>query len=69
MKKASLNSEAVLCVLYCWLFGADAALRLAIVPSAIQGVLGALPVNEVIVELAIDPVGASGSGERIVAFK
>ena len=40
-----------------------------LVPSAIQGVIGALSVSEVIVELAIDPVGTSGSDERIVAFK
>ena len=52
-----------------WLFGADVTLHLAIVPFAIQGVIGALSVNEVIVELAIDPVGTSGSDERIVPFK
>ena len=34
-----------------------------------RSVIGALFVNEVIVELAIDPVGTSGSDERIVPFK
>ena len=52
-----------------WLFGADVTLHLAIVLSAIQGVIGALSINEVIIELAIDPIGTSGSDERIVAFK
>ena len=51
------------------MFGADVTLHLAIVPSAIQGVIGALSVNEVIVELVMDPVGTSGSDEHIVAFK
>ena len=58
-----------MCVVYRWLFGADVNLQLAIVLFAIQGGIGSLSVNEVIVELAIEPVGASGSGERIVAFK
>ena len=34
-----------------------------------RSVIGALFVNEIIVALAIDPVGTSGSDERIVPFK